>query len=156
MSDLAHYTFSDQHLQAFKVMAAWRATPKETFASTRAWSNNAFWGHFLGVVGEYTVAHYTAGFFDPMPKVTGDRHAPDVVLSNGDGIAVKTTRYAPAICKVNGPEDVEQASHVALCHYAQRQCRLCWVLPVEDFMSRAFTRDFGHGDRLCLGETPMH
>ena len=144
------YKYTEKQIAAFEEMARWRNSGKPLTRLYRL-GDDGTGGHFLGVVGEYTVALHCNGFFDPLPHPQGDKHAPDVVRNDGTKIAVKTTPYSsPPIFKVHGMHEIEQATHLALCHYERGVCTIAWIVPKCFFMDNYTTQDFGYGERFCL------
>ena len=151
---------TDSEIGALKKMAAWRAKGKTNISSANLWSKGTskerknLEGHYLGVVGEFVVARLVNGFFDPMPRVTGDGHSADIVsgLSNNSlRISVKTTRYPPPIFKLNTLNEIDDATHCASCLFEEPILTVHWIKTKEDFLENYYIHDFGYGKRFCLG-----
>lgn len=157
MKYLDKTSFTVDEVKSLRIMAKWRSDYKTGMASANLWSGNSddaddrnFAGHYLGVTGEYAVAKYTQGFFDPMPLIVGDKHRADILMSHMGRIAVKTTKWAPPIFKITSKAEITDATHVALCLYKEPMVTIAWIIETEEFLERAYTRDFGYGQRLCL------
>lgn len=151
------FKFDKEEIKALKSMAYWRAKDKvnimSDFPRTLGDSDATFEAHYLGVVGEFAVAKQLNGFFDCMPKIRGDKHKSDVIVGS-DGkirISVKTTKYSPPILKVNHMKEIQDCTHLALCHYAEPELTIYWVKSKEFFLKNKFSKDFGYGPRMCLG-----
>lgn len=150
-------TFSLQEIEALKIMARWRSDKKTNMASANLWSGDTddaedknFAGHYLGIAGEFAVAKYMQGFFNPMPCIVGDKHQADVLLTHLGSIAVKTTKYAPPIFKISSKAEIEHATHVALCCYREPVLEITWIMDTAEFIKQAYVHNFGYGDRICL------
>ena len=153
--------FNEMELNSLKEMAHWRSDHKvkgnyktQNIYMTTGKNDfqNSFLGHYLGVVGEYGVASVTNGFFDPLPKMKGDKHAPDVIVGfAGEAkIAVKTTKYAPPIFKFKNLEQLGDCTHFAMCCFQEPKLTIAWIRRKEDFLQRIYERDFGRGRTYCV------
>ena len=154
--------FNKLEIEALKTLASWRCEGK-THLKTEALMcagkegatdyDKSFEGHYLGVAGEFAVARHLNGFFDMMPKPKGDKHNADIIVGlNGKlRVSVKTTKYSPPILKLNSLKEIDDASHLALCHYAEPTLSIFWVKSKKNFLNKMYKRDFGYGERLCLG-----
>ncbi len=153
---------SKQEIDTLKILATWRANGKTNLASANLWSpgsdkkSKSLEGHYLGVVGEYVVAKLTNGFFDPIPRMAGDKHSADIVSGFDQSavrISVKTTRYDPPIFKLNGLHEIKDATHCCLCLYKEPTVTVYWIVSKSKFLDKMYRQDFGYGERLCLGAT---
>ena len=154
---MKEFTLSRDEINCLKNIAHWRCKGKVNivtdFNRTLGDYDGTFEAHFLGVVGEYIVSKHLNGFFDFMPSIIGDKHKADIIVGiHGDvRIAVKTTKYDPPILKVNHMQEIEDCTHLALCHYKEPKATIHWVKSKNYFLKHKFKQDFGYGERMCLG-----
>jgi len=116
-------------------------------------------GAFMGVAGEYAVAEQVKGFADFIQRPDGDKHQADIICRDSKGalsrISVKTTKYSPPILKLNSKREIKDATHIANCRYFNdergRGVEMYWIKSKEEFLNKMKIKNFGYGDRLCLG-----
>jgi hypothetical protein len=159
---MVEINFSKTEVESLKVLATWRCKGK-THLKTKSLMcsgrkdgsdyDKSFEGHYMGISGEFAVARYLNGYFDIMPKPKGDKHSADITIGFDKKlrISVKTTKYSPPILKLNGLHEIEDATHLALCHYEEPKLTIHWVKSKKKFLDNMYKKDFGYGQRLCLG-----
>lgn len=163
ITDIADLTFeyNEMEINALKQMAHMRSDFKVRSNFRESNISKKFDGnyhqrsstaHYMGVAGEYAVAQAVNGFFDPMPKMYGDKNDPDVIVgfSGEIKIAVKTTKYSPPIFKISDLDLVKKATHMALCCFQEPKINIAWIMEKEDFMKRVYRRNFGYGNHYCV------
>ena len=152
--------FTKEEVSGLKRLARWRSDPKvERFANRvgmpyekfLAQKEASYQSHYLGIAGEFGVARYLGAFFDPIPRMEGDGHHPDIVWGETAKIAVKTTKWNPPIYKVTNLCEIEKATDLALCYYKEPVLTIAWIKTKEEFMEKMYMQDFNRGPRYCLG-----
>jgi len=142
--------FNEMEMEAIKLMAHFRSDHKISDKNSKQYEISLR-AHYLGLTGEYAVAKAINGFFDPMPKPNGDLHSGDVIadLDGSVRISVKTTTHAPPLYKIKNLEELEQVTHIALCHFNEPSLRIVWLHKKEYLLDSHFERSFDYGDRIC-------
>jgi hypothetical protein len=161
---MKEFILSNQEIKSLQTLTAWRCRGK-THLKTKSLMcsgrkdgsdyDKSFEGHYMGIAGEFVVARYLNGYFDVMPRPKGDKHSADVV-SGVDGklrVSVKTTKYSPPILKLNSLDEIKDATHIALCHFNEPNVTIHWIKSKNNFLKNMYKKDFGYGERLCLGVT---
>jgi len=159
---MKEFILNDEEIFALKELTAWRCKGKthlKTKSLMCSGRNNgsdydkSFEGHYMGIAGEFIVARHLNGYFDVMPKPKGDKHSADVIIGTEGKlrVSVKTTKYSPPILKLNGLYEIKDASHLALCHFDEPKVTIHWIKSKKNFLNNMYKRDFGYGQRLCLG-----
>ena len=148
---LIEVPFCDLMWDECRRIAIARSSPKRTWRGSFRGGPSSDEAHFLGVVGEAAACM----FFDCSLNRdihNGDGHAPDIV-TGGIGIEVKASKYSPPHLKMCGPEEFHRSSHIAVMVHVDEHRKLAtlwgWV-DRRDFMDKAFTRDYGYGDRMVV------
>ena len=124
----------------------WNKTPGHTN------EEKSFQSHYLGMCGEYGVSMMVNGRFDFIPRFLGDHDQADVLIgpSGQYRIAVKTTRYNPPIFKLTKLKEIEDATHLASCHYKEPVLTIQWIVSKTYFLSNMYVDSFGYGNRYCM------
>ena len=152
-------TFMREEIAGLQRLARWRSDPKVE-RSAKNYKNSAefssareksYQAHYLGIAGEYGVAKYLGAFFDPIPRMKGDGHCPDIIWGGEAKIAVKTTKHEPPIFKINSLKEIQQATDLALCVYNAPILKIVWIKNKEEFLEKKYTRNFNFGTAICLG-----
>jgi len=148
---------NNEEISGVQRLARWRSDPKvEKYGKHRnstelkASKEIAYRKNYIGLAGEFAVAQHFGAFFDPIPRMMGDGHQPDLIWGEKAKIAVKTASYDPPIFKINGLHEIEYSTDLVLCHYKEPFVKIYWIKSKEEFLDKMYTRDFGRGIRLCL------
>lgn len=138
-------TLTDEEVEFAAGVAVQRGEPKESYDSTRRWTDNY---HFYGVLGELAYAKHYRVDMDCRVFVDGDGGADLVIL--GYEVDVKTTNYDPPILKLNSCKDFK-ADLLALAYReSDTKIHLFGFTNLRNMIMNGFSRDFGNGPRWCL------
>ena len=143
-----HFT-PGEHIFCASV-AAQRAASKQFRRGFRQVSDRSSYAlHLEGVLGELAVGMIHRGRVNQAILPDGDGHLPDMVLTDGRSIEIKTSLWAGDDVELKFFEDeIAHAKHVCLVQlYHPDKARVYPVWEMSELLPLMRDKDYGHGVR---------
>ena len=144
---------TEEEVARVKGWAEARGGPKESWGTTMRWQKDGNY-HFHGMLGEYAYAKHYNVAVDTEVTYLGDGGIDLKVL--GQTVDVKTVNYDPAILKLNSIRDFNSDMMALALRNTDNEIYLCGFTDLRHAIQQCYSRDFGHGKRLCLDEGHLY
>lgn len=134
-----------------KRVASLRQMNKEGLNSTQRFhaGETSLDGHVLGVLGELAVGRFLGADIDKKRRQEGDQGFDFEI--RGITIDVQTTPYDPGFLKYDEAKHRFRADIAVMVEQVSiLEYKLAGCISIDQFIERAFWKDFKHGNRLTV------
>jgi hypothetical protein len=106
--------------------------------------------HIEGFMSEYAVSRYLMLPCDFSTSLSGDKNGPDI-FGAPYSVQVKCVSYDPPYLKFNSLDNFAQDIAVLCTRPQENTIRMHGWISKARFSRNCFKKDYGHGERLCVG-----